>query len=326
MSASFILPVSIDPTGVISDFLHDCLGGRFTENNISIVTVRHRIVLYLKDSKQYMKIATSPNVSPVGVAHDLLRMSETEWVSWHILYEDTQPLGKLEQYNMSDNIIARCYPSLGNKKLTPKVALEYGSLLLEDVTNKLNARQHKLNKLLPEKRLWDPRQELTKRLDSRFLNDTSSVEYGAAQKTISGFITLLSNANHWVEEYNSLLKNNPKIIVTDPTVDNVVQQGSYSMPNLIDLENISWGLPVYSLISLVVSLFGEQHPELAKYASIEIFQIMKRNCRNETIFDTNENISRIIMCYKLITTAMFNKDDKEKFNHLIQEANHLIHA
>lgn len=326
MSASFILPVSIDPTGTISEFLHDCLGERFTENNISIVTARHRIVLYLRDSKQYMKIATSPHVSPVGATHDLLGMSETEWVSWHILHEDAQPLNKVEQYNMGDTIIARCYPSLGDNKLTPKVALEHGASLLEDVTNKLNSSQHKLDKLLPEKWLWDPSQELNKRLESRFLNDTSSVEYDATQKAISSFIIYLSNASRWMEEYNSLFKNNPKIIVTDPTVDNIVQQGFYSMPNLIDLENISWGLPVYSLISLVVSLFGERHPELAKYASIEIFQIMKRNCRNETIFDTNENISRIIMCYKLITTAMFNKDDKEKFNHLIQEAKHLIHA
>lgn len=322
----FSLPKSVDPLGEISSFLHTCLGKRFAESNTSIVTARHRIILYLAESEQYVKIATTQEVSPVGVSYNLMKMSETEWVAWHVVNGDSLGLHKPEQHRLGKGIIVRCYPCLGSEKISTQEAVKQSAQLLVDVINKLTANNQKFAGLIPEARLWDPKQELCKRLESRFVNDLDSLEYAAARETVAGFSNLISDLDYWVNEYNTLIHYEPKIIVTDPTVDNIVYDGTDDTPYIVDLENVSWGAPVYSLVSLISSVIGEQYPSLSHYSPMSLLYEVKSSTDDGGLFDADDRMLRILMSYKLISTAMFNKDNKRKFAHLIREANQLITA
>lgn len=322
----FSLPKSIDPSGEISSFLNICLDKRFAKNNVTIVTTRHRLVLYLAESEQYVKIATTPEISPVGESYNLMKMSEIEWAAWHIVNGGTLDLHQPEQYRLGDSILVCCYPCLGSEKLNTQKLVNQGSQILVDAINKLTASNQKFTGLIPEARSWNPRQELYKRLESRFVNDLDSLECAAARETVVSFSHLIYDLDYWVDEYNTLTQYKPKIIVTDPTADNTVYNRTYGTAHIIDLENISWGVPAYSLVSLVSSVIGEQYPSLSHYSPMSLLYEVKSSTDDGGLFDADDRMLRILMSYKLISTAMFNKDDKEKFNHLIQEANHLIHA
>lgn len=322
----FSLPKSLDPLGEISSFLHTCLGKRFTASNTSIVTARHRIVLYLAESKQYVKIATTPDISPVGASYDLMKMSEIEWAAWHMVNGDTLNLHKPEKYRSGDSILVYCYPHLGSGKLSIQEAVEQGSQLLVDAINKLTVNNQEFTGLIPEARLWNPRQELYKRLESRFVNNLDSVEYVTARETVISFSSLTHDLDYWVDKYNTLVQREPKIIITDPTVDNIVYNSTYDTSHIIDLENVSWGVPSYSLVSLVASVIGEQYSSLSRYTSMGFLRKIKSGTDDGGLFDADDRMLRILMSYKLISTAMFNKDDKRKFARLIREANQLIVA
>lgn len=320
----FSLPKSVDPLGEISSFLHTCLGKRFTESNTSIVTARHRIILYLAESEQYVKIATAPEVSPVGTSYDLIKMSEIEWAAWYVVNGDTLDLHKPERYCLGDSILVCCYPYLGGEKLNTQKLVKQGSQLLVDAINELTVSSQKFAGLIPEARSWNPRQELYKRLESRFVNDLDSLEYAAARETVVSFSNLIHDLDCWVDEYNTLIQYEPKIIVTDPTADNIVYNRTYGTAHIIDLENISWGVPAYSLVSLVSSVIGEQYPSLSHYSTMSLLYEVKNSADDGGLFNADDRMLRILMSYKLISTAMFNKDNKRKFAHLIREANQLI--